>query len=110
MLLFQILPVLSMVIILDSSYLPLLQAFVSLFLYLFLFVQLDLVFHSDYEFQQVGLVQYLILDFHIYIASFKQFLLMKAGERKRMVDDILKRMNISHRAKHFPQHELCQRA
>ena len=28
---------------------------------------------------------------------------MKAGERKRMVDDILKRMNISHRAKHFPQ-------
>ena len=28
---------------------------------------------------------------------------VKAGERKRMVDDILKRMNISHRAKHFPQ-------
>ncbi len=28
---------------------------------------------------------------------------IKAGERKRMVEDILKRMNISHRAKHFPQ-------
>ena len=31
------------------------------------------------------------------------YLGVKAGERKRMVDDILKRMNISHRAKHFPQ-------
>ena len=27
----------------------------------------------------------------------------KAGERKQMVNDILKRMNISHRAGHFPQ-------
>ena len=31
------------------------------------------------------------------------YLGVKAGERKRMVDDILKRMNIGHRAKHFPQ-------
>ena len=31
------------------------------------------------------------------------YLGIKAGERKRMVEDILKRMNISHRAKHFPQ-------
>ena len=31
------------------------------------------------------------------------YLGVKAGERKRMVEDILKRMNISHRAKHFPQ-------
>ena len=27
----------------------------------------------------------------------------KASERKSLVDDILKRMNLSHRAKHFPQ-------
>ncbi len=32
-----------------------------------------------------------------------RILALKAGERKRMVEDILKRMNISHRAKHFPQ-------
>lgn len=31
------------------------------------------------------------------------YLGVKAGERKHMVEDILKRMNISHRAKHFPQ-------
>ena len=31
------------------------------------------------------------------------YLGVKDGERKRMVDDILKRMNIGHRAKHFPQ-------
>ena len=31
------------------------------------------------------------------------YLGVKASERKRMVEDILKRMNISHRAKHFPQ-------
>lgn len=31
------------------------------------------------------------------------YLGFKASERRRMVDDILKRMNISHRAKHFPQ-------
>ena len=31
------------------------------------------------------------------------YLGVRAGERKRMVEDILKRMNISHRAKHFPQ-------
>ena len=29
--------------------------------------------------------------------------LIKSSERRRMVEDILKRMNISHRAKHFPQ-------
>ena len=31
------------------------------------------------------------------------YLRIKAAERKQMVEDILKRMNISHRAKHFPQ-------
>ena len=31
------------------------------------------------------------------------YLKVKASERKQMVNDILKRMNISHRANHFPQ-------
>jgi len=31
------------------------------------------------------------------------YLKIKAGERKQMVGEILKRMNISHRSKHFPQ-------
>ncbi len=31
------------------------------------------------------------------------YLRIKASDRKRMVNDILKRMNISHRASHFPQ-------
>ncbi|MEY8485584.1 ABC transporter ATP-binding protein [uncultured Parabacteroides sp.] len=31
------------------------------------------------------------------------YLKVKASERKQMVNDILKRMNISHRASHFPQ-------
>ena len=31
------------------------------------------------------------------------YLKVKASERKQMVSDILKRMNISHRASHFPQ-------
>lgn len=31
------------------------------------------------------------------------YLKKKAGEKKELVNDILKRMNISHRAKHFPQ-------
>jgi putative ABC transport system ATP-binding protein len=31
------------------------------------------------------------------------YLRIKAADRKKMVEDILKRMNISHRAKHFPQ-------
>lgn len=31
------------------------------------------------------------------------YLGLKASERRKMVDAILKRMNISHRAKHFPQ-------
>lgn len=31
------------------------------------------------------------------------YLGLKASERKQMVNNILKRMNISHRAKHFPQ-------
>ncbi len=31
------------------------------------------------------------------------YLGFKSSERRRMVEDILKRMNISHRAKHFPQ-------
>ena len=31
------------------------------------------------------------------------YLGIKASERRRMVEEILKRMNISHRAKHFPQ-------
>ena len=31
------------------------------------------------------------------------YLGIKSSERKRMVDDILHRMNIGHRAKHFPQ-------
>ena len=31
------------------------------------------------------------------------YLKVKAAERKQMVNDILKRMNISHRASHFPQ-------
>ena len=31
------------------------------------------------------------------------YLGIRASERRRMVEDILKRMNISHRAKHFPQ-------
>ena len=31
------------------------------------------------------------------------YLKVKASERKQMVNDILKRMNISHRAAHFPQ-------
>ena len=31
------------------------------------------------------------------------YLGLKSSERRRMVEDILKRMNISHRAKHFPQ-------
>ena len=34
------------------------------------------------------------------------YLKIKASERKQMVTDILKRMNISHRAAHFPQ-QLC---
>ncbi len=31
------------------------------------------------------------------------YLRVKAADRKQMVEEILKRMNISHRAKHFPQ-------
>ena len=31
------------------------------------------------------------------------YLGLKSSERRRLVEDILKRMNISHRAKHFPQ-------
>ena len=31
------------------------------------------------------------------------YLNIPAGERKRRVNEILKRMNISHRAKHYPQ-------
>jgi putative ABC transport system ATP-binding protein len=31
------------------------------------------------------------------------YLKIKTGERKLKVDEILKRMNISHRSKHFPQ-------
>ncbi len=31
------------------------------------------------------------------------YLRIKAADRKQMVEDMLKRMNISHRAKHFPQ-------
>ncbi len=31
------------------------------------------------------------------------YLRIKAADRKQMVNDILKRMNINHRAKHFPQ-------
>jgi putative ABC transport system ATP-binding protein len=31
------------------------------------------------------------------------YLKMKSGERKKMVDTVLERMKISHRAKHFPQ-------
>ena len=31
------------------------------------------------------------------------YLGLKSSERRRMVEDILKRMNISHRAEHFPQ-------
>lgn len=31
------------------------------------------------------------------------YLGLKSSERRRMVEDILKRMNINHRAKHFPQ-------
>jgi len=31
------------------------------------------------------------------------YLIMKSGERKKMVEDVLERMKISHRAKHFPQ-------
>jgi putative ABC transport system ATP-binding protein len=31
------------------------------------------------------------------------YLKMKAGERKKMVEDVLERMKIGHRAKHFPQ-------
>lgn len=31
------------------------------------------------------------------------YLGVKAAERRKMVEDILKRMNLSHRAKHFPQ-------
>ena len=31
------------------------------------------------------------------------YLKVKAAERKQMVNEILKRMNISHRATHFPQ-------
>ena len=31
------------------------------------------------------------------------YLGIKSSERRRMVEDILKRMNISHRARHFPQ-------
>jgi putative ABC transport system ATP-binding protein len=31
------------------------------------------------------------------------YLKMKSGERKKMVEDVLQRMKISHRAKHFPQ-------
>lgn len=34
---------------------------------------------------------------------FMCFCKVKASERKQMVNDILKRMNISHRANHFPQ-------
>ena len=33
------------------------------------------------------------------------YLGLKSSERRRMVEDILKRMNISHRAKHFPQQQ-----
>ena len=33
------------------------------------------------------------------------YLNIKASERRRMVDNILHRMNISHRAKHFPQQQ-----
>ena len=31
------------------------------------------------------------------------YLKLKSGERKKMVEDVLERMKISHRAKHFPQ-------
>jgi putative ABC transport system ATP-binding protein len=31
------------------------------------------------------------------------YLKMKSGERKKMVEDVLERMKIGHRAKHFPQ-------
>ncbi|MBK7709708.1 MAG: ATP-binding cassette domain-containing protein [Bacteroidales bacterium] len=31
------------------------------------------------------------------------YLKMKSGERKKRVEDVLERMKISHRAKHFPQ-------
>ena len=31
------------------------------------------------------------------------YLKIKASQRKQMVNDILKRMNIAHRASHFPQ-------
>lgn len=47
----------------------------------------------------------LIDELNVYenVEPLSTYLGVKAGERKRMVDDILKRMNISHRAKHFPQ-------
>ena len=35
------------------------------------------------------------------------YLKVKASERKQMVNDILKRMNISHRAAHFPQQRVA---
>ena len=35
------------------------------------------------------------------------YLGLKSSERRRMVEDILKRMNISHRAKHFPQQRVA---
>ena len=43
------------------------------------------------------------LNVYEYVELPLTYLGFKASERRRMVEDILKRMNISHRAKHFPQ-------
>ena len=47
----------------------------------------------------------LIDDLNVYetVALPLTYLGLKSSERRRMVADILKRMNINHRAKHFPQ-------
>ena len=47
--------------------------------------------------------RFVLYEISLRLKSGEHFVLRIIGERKRMVDDILKRMNISHRAKHFPQ-------
>ena len=54
-----------------------------------------------FVFQSFNLIDELNVYEHVELPL--TYLGVKASERKRMVEDILKRMNISHRAKHFPQ-------
>ena len=53
-----------------------------------------------FVFQSFNLIDELNVFENVGVAA---YLKVKASERKQMVNDILKRMNISHRANHFPQ-------